>query len=173
MQSCVRTCAMGMLMMSAPIAAKSAAAQSSVSAPVDAGTEGAAVRAVIQAEIQGWQKYDANQVASLYTDDAIWQNPFGVRLHGRAALLKFLTDLMARPEFRAGQSTTPWKILDVRILSPTAATVWSDERIEGVIPAEGKAAIPLRHSYYLEALTKKDGVWKITDFIVMDIVHPK
>ncbi len=139
----------------------------------DEGSDEAAVRSVIETEIQGWQMYDPKQVADLYTDDAIWQNPFGVRLHGRAALLAFLTDLMNRPGFRAGKSTTPWKILDVRMLSPTTATVWSDERIEGVVPGNNAIAIPLRHSYYLEALTKRDGTWKITDFMVMDIVHPK
>ena len=63
---------------------------------------------------------------------------------------------MNRPGFRAGKSTTPWKILDVRILSPTSAAVWSDERIEGVVPGTNAAPIPLRHSYYLEALTKRD-----------------
>jgi hypothetical protein len=30
-----------------------------------------------------------------------------------------------------------------------------------------------RHSYYLEVLVKKDGVWKISDSLIMDIVHPK
>lgn len=133
----------------------------------------AAVRAVIGREIEGWQKYDPAQVASLYTEDAVWQNPFGVRLHGNTALLAFLTNLMNRPGYRAGKSTAPWTILDVRMLSATSATVWSDERIVGVVPGEGSAAIPLRHSYYLEALTKQGGVWKITDFMVMDLVHPK
>jgi hypothetical protein len=30
-----------------------------------------------------------------------------------------------------------------------------------------------RHSYYLEVLVKKDGVWKITDALIMDVIHLK
>jgi hypothetical protein len=33
--------------------------------------------------------------------------------------------------------------------------------------------MPPRHSYYLEVLVKQDGVWKISDAMVMDIIHPK
>jgi len=133
----------------------------------------AAIRNVLARENDGWQTFDAKLVAGSFTADAIWQNPFGVRLHGSAEIEKFLTELMARPGFRAGTSTTPAKILDVRMTSPTTATVWSDERITGLVNDMSGHPMEPRHSYYLDVLVKRDGVWKICDAIVMDVIHLK
>jgi uncharacterized protein (TIGR02246 family) len=131
----------------------------------------AQIRAVLAREVEGWAKFDPKEVVSTFTPDAIWQNPFGVRLHGTVEMEKFLTDLMSRPGYRAGKDTAPTRILDLRLTSPNTAAVWSDERIEGLVnDLSGKPMQP-RHSYYLEVLVKKDGVWKISDGIVMDIVH--
>jgi len=136
-------------------------------------TDEGAIRAVLARETEGWNKFDPKEVVSTYTEDAIWQNPFGVRIHGTAEMEKFLTDLLARPGFRAGQSTSPTKILDLRLTSPTTAAVWSDERIEGLVNDFSGHPMQARHSYYLKVLVKKDGVWKISDALIMDIVHPK
>jgi uncharacterized protein (TIGR02246 family) len=133
----------------------------------------AAIRAVLAREAEGWAKFDPKEVLSTFTEDVIWQNPFGVRLHGKAEIEKFLNDLLARPGFRAGKSTSPIKILDLRLTSSTTAAVWSDERIDGLVNDFSGNPMQPRHSYYLEVLVKKDGVWKISDAIVMDIVHPK
>ena len=133
----------------------------------------AAIRAVIARETEGWDKFDAKQVASVFTEDAIWQNPFGVRLHGKAQLEKFLTGLMAQPGYRAGKDTSPITILDLRLTSPTTASVWTDERIEGLVNDVSGNPMQPRHSYYLKVLVKKDGVWKISDGLIMDIIHLK
>jgi uncharacterized protein (TIGR02246 family) len=131
------------------------------------------VRAVLAQETEGWNQFDAKKVASTFTSDAIWQNPFGVRLHGAAEIEKFLTDLLARPGYRAGKDTAPTRILDVRITSPITAAVWSDEQIEGLVNDISGHPMAPRHSYYLKVLVKKDGVWKISDALIMDIVHLK
>jgi uncharacterized protein (TIGR02246 family) len=136
-------------------------------------TDEAAIRAVLAREMGGWDTFDPKLVVSTYTDDVIWQNPFGVRIHGKADLEKFLTDLLARPGYRAGKSTVPAKILDLRLTSPTTAVVWSDERIEGLVNDFSGHPMDPRHSYYLEVLVKKDREWKISDSLIMDIVHPK
>jgi uncharacterized protein (TIGR02246 family) len=136
-------------------------------------TDEAAIRAVLARENEGWDKFDPKQVVSTFTEDVIWQNPFGVRIHGRAEMEKFLTDLLARPGYRAGKSTSPITILDLRLTSPITAAVWSEERIEGLVNDYSGNPMPPRHSYYLEVLVKKEGVWKISDAMVMDIVHPK
>ena len=134
-------------------------------------SDDAAIRAVLARETDGWNKFDAGQVASTFTTDAIWQNPFGVRLHGQAEILKFLTDLLARPGYRAGTSTAPTKILDLRLTSPTTAAVWSDEKIEGLVNDNSGHPMQPRHSYYLKVLVKQAGEWKISDALIMDIVH--
>ena len=130
------------------------------------------VRAVVAREIEGWSKYDAKEVASVFTSDAIWQNPFGVRLRGSAQLQKFLTNLFQRPGYRSAKDTSAPKILDLRFPSADVAIVWSDESSAGQVDdATGKLMLP-RHSYYLEVLVKKDGSWKISDSIIMDLVAP-
>jgi uncharacterized protein (TIGR02246 family) len=130
------------------------------------------VRAVVASEIEGWSTYDAKKVASVFTSDCIWQNPFGVRLHGSAQLEKFLTSLFKRPGYRSAKDTSAPKILDLRFSSPNVAVVWSDESSQGQIDdATGKPMHP-RHSYYMEVLVKKDGSWKISDSIIMDLQAP-
>ena len=136
-------------------------------------TDEAAVRAVIARETEGWDKFDSKQVASVFTDDAVWQNPFGVRLHGRADIEKFLTNLMARPGYRSGTDTSVTKILDLRMTSPTTASVWSDEQSKGQVNDFSGHPMEPRHSYYLEVLVKKDGAWKISDCLIMDLIHLK
>jgi uncharacterized protein (TIGR02246 family) len=133
----------------------------------------AAVRAVVARETEGWDKFDPKEVASVFTEDVMWQNPFGVRIHGRADLEKFLTNLLARPGYRAGKDTAPTKILDLRMTSPTTAVVWSDEKSEGQTNDFSGNPMQPRHSYYLEVLVKKDGAWLISDAMVMDIIHLK
>jgi uncharacterized protein (TIGR02246 family) len=130
------------------------------------------VRAVVAREVEGWAKYDAKEAASVFTSDAIWQNPFGVRLRGSAQLEEFLTNLFQRPGYRAAKDTSQPKILDLRFLSSSVAVVWSDESSAGQIDDEtGKPMLP-RHSYYLEVLVKRDGSWKISDSIIMDQLPP-
>jgi uncharacterized protein (TIGR02246 family) len=136
-------------------------------------SEETAIRNVLARETDGWNKFNAKPVAATFTEDAIWQNPFGVRLHGKKEIEKFLTDLLARPRYRAGKSTTPTTILDLRLTSPTTAVVWSDERIEGVVNDFSGNTMPPRHSHYLEVLVKKDGDWKVSDSLIMDVIHPR
>jgi uncharacterized protein (TIGR02246 family) len=136
-------------------------------------SDDAAIRAVLARETEGWDKFDAKEVASVFTADAIWQNHFGVRLHGRVETEKFLTDLLARPGYRAGKSSAPTEILELRLTSPTTAAVWSDEQIEGLVNDFSGHPMQPRHSYYLKVLVKHNGTWKISDALNMDIIHLK
>ncbi len=133
-----------------------------------------AVRSVAAQETAAWKAFDPAKVAALYTPDAIWQNPFGVRFHSSADLQNFLVRLFNRPGYRAAKDTSEAKIIDLRFPSPDVAVVWSDESSEGQIDdATGKPMLP-RHSYYMEVMVKKNGAWKISDCIIMDeIPRPK
>lgn len=57
--------------------------------------------------------------------------------------------------------------------SPTTAVVWSDESSEGQVNDNSGHPMEPRHSYYLEVLVKRDGEWKITDSLIMDLIHLK
>lgn len=53
------------------------------------GGDEAAIRAVVQRENDGYDEHDAAKVVSCFSDDMIWQNPFGVRIKSKAMLQKF------------------------------------------------------------------------------------
>jgi uncharacterized protein (TIGR02246 family) len=127
-----------------------------------------AVRSVWAQETDAWTRHDAKAIVSLYTSDAIWQNPFGVRIHGSANLEKFLNRLFQLPGYLAGKDTDAAKITDLRFPAPTVAVVWSEESSEGQVDdSTGKPMHP-RHSYYLEVLIKTDAGWKISECLIMD-----
>ncbi len=130
-----------------------------------------AVRRTVERELAAWDRYDAHGVVSFYTRNTVWQNPFGVRLYGSENLEKFLTRLFSRATFRDTKIVVPVKITDVRMLSPTVATVWSEETIDlRVDPATGKS-IRNRHSHYMEVLVKVGADWKVSQSMIMDEIQ--
>ena len=142
----------------------SSAAAWSQAPSTDEGT----VRAVIVRELDGWAKFDAKQVASCHAENVTWQNPFGVRIHSRAQLEKFLTNLFQRPGYRSAKDTSAPKITDIHILSPTTAVVWTEEKSEGQIDDSTHKPMAPRYSHYMEVLVKQDGGWLISDSMIMD-----
>src|SRR5580693_4754265 len=93
----------------------------------------AGVNALVARNIEGWAKYDADEVAGTYADDATWQNPFGVRLQGPQEIKAFLLRLFARPGFRSGKDSSAPKIQSIRMLGTDVAVVWSEESSIGQI----------------------------------------
>jgi len=127
----------------------------------------AEIRAVMNRVEDGYDKYDAKQVASAYTADAIWQNPFGVRLHGRDQIEKFLTRLFQRPGYRSGKNTDKLT-MEIRFATPDVAVAWSEESSAGQIDDSTGKPIGPRKSHYMEVLVRKPGGWFITDDMIMD-----
>ena len=136
--------------------------------PSNTTRDEADVRAVVNNELAGWAKFDAKQIASCHAEDVTWQNPFGVRIHSRAKLETFLTNLFQRPGYRSAEDTSAPKITDIHILSPTTAAVWSEEKSQGQIDDATHKPMAPRYSHYLEVLVKKNGTWLITDSMIMD-----
>ena len=124
------------------------------------------VRAVVARNIDGWSKFDADEIAGTYAPDATWQNPFGVRLQGPKQLRAFLIHLFARPGFRAAKDTSAPAVQSVRMLGPDAAVVWSEESSTGQI--ENGKPLGDRHSHYLQVLHRTAAGWLITDDMIMD-----
>jgi uncharacterized protein (TIGR02246 family) len=134
--------------------------------PARAAGPEADVRAVIGRVTEGFATYNAAEVASCYTDNAVWQNPFGVRLKGAGQIKKFLTVLFQRPGYRSGRDTSAPVIQNVRMLGPDVAVVWSEEMSSGQV--ENGKPIGDRHSHYLEVLHRTAKGWLITDDMIMD-----
>jgi uncharacterized protein (TIGR02246 family) len=129
-------------------------------------SEEAAVLAAVTKNIDAWASYDADKVANSYAPDVTWQNPFGVRIHGRAELKSFLTNLFARPGFRSGKDTSAPAVQDVRLTGPDAAIVWSEESSIG--QTQNGKPIGARHSHYLQVFHRTQSGWLITDEMIMD-----
>jgi uncharacterized protein (TIGR02246 family) len=141
-----------------------------IGAAYAAGTEDE-VRATIARNIDGWSKYDADEIAGTYAPDATWQNPFGVRLQGPQQIKSFLVRLFARPGYLAAKDTSPPAVQAVRMLGPDAAVVWSEESSTGQI--ENGKPLGDRHSHYLQVLHRTAAGWLITDDMIMDERTPQ
>jgi uncharacterized protein (TIGR02246 family) len=139
---------------------------SNVSIAATASTPEDEVRAVVARVIEGFATYDAAKVAGCYTDDAVWQNPFGVRLRGSEQIQAFLTRLFDRPGYRSANDTEAPRIQSVRLLGPDVAVVWSEETSNGQI--ENGKPLGERRSHYLEVLRRTAKGWLITDDMIMD-----
>ena len=124
------------------------------------------VRAAFARNADGWSKFDADQIASTYATDAIWQNPFGVRLEGPNQIKAFLVRLFARPGYRSGKNTNPVKIQKIRFLGSDVAVVWSEESSTGQI--ENGKPLGDRHSHYLQVFHRTTSGWMIADDMIMD-----
>ncbi len=144
------------------------AAAMSCYAPLAAHADAQAdVRAVVQRVEDGYNAYDAKQVASAYTPDALWQNPFGVRLHGNGEIEKFLIRLFNRPGYRSGKNTSKLSV-EIHFVSPTVAVAWSEESSAGQIDDSTGKPIGPRKTHYMEVLVRKPAGWFITDDMIMD-----
>lgn len=132
----------------------------------DRADQRADIRAVLNTEISLFNTYDATLSPKVYAPDVVWQNPFGVRLVGEPALRKFLVTLFSRPGYRSGKDISAPKITDIRMAAPDVAVVWSEETSQGQV--ENGKPIGLRKSHYLEVLRRRDGIWRVTDEMIMD-----
>ena len=125
------------------------------------------IRAIVNRIEDGFDKYDAKEIAGAYTADAIWQNPFGVRLRGRDQIEKFLTKLFQRPGYRSGKNTSKLT-MEIHFVAPDVAVAWSEEASAGEIDDSTGKPIGPRKSHYMEVFVRKPGGWFITDDMIMD-----
>jgi uncharacterized protein (TIGR02246 family) len=125
------------------------------------------ILAVLNTEAKGYEVYDAKMASGMFTEDAVWINPFGVQLVGRKKLEHFLTKLFNLPGFRAGKDTSKVSF-DVQLIDPNVAVSYgyleSDDQIDDTT---GKKIGP-RRSHYLNVLKRQDGKWMIVSEMIMD-----
>jgi uncharacterized protein (TIGR02246 family) len=124
-----------------------------------------AVRAIVLHWQEGWSKFDASALAGDYADDADWQNAFGVRLKGRAAILAFMTAMYKRPNVQ-GRRTT-WDEPKIRFLRPDVAVAYRDYQTIGHKAIDG-SEMPQRKTHSTWFLTKDGGRWRIASQIISD-----
>ena len=125
-----------------------------------------AVTSVVERNIAAFRDFDAGRVSGTYADDADWTNAFGVRRRGRADIREFLTNLFARPQFRARAQSGPSE-MSVRFAGPDVAIVQTFAEIVGQ-RGPNNEELPPRKLHRLMVLTKNAGEWLIVSELVMD-----
>ncbi|MDQ6786298.1 MAG: SgcJ/EcaC family oxidoreductase [Acidobacteriota bacterium] len=128
----------------------------------------AAIQKVVAYAWNGWSKGEPDQAVTEYTNDAYWLNAFGIEKHGKAEIKTFLTDILARPGFRAGRSQIPTHIVLIRFIRPDVASVQTYSESIGQIDKNGKP-VGQRKPYIFRIMTKLKGKWLTESFRVMDV----
>jgi uncharacterized protein (TIGR02246 family) len=132
-----------------------------------AATDEAGVRAAVMQRIQGQRTRDAALSASVFAEDAVWINAFGVRRVGRAAIEKFLAGLYADPGYVQAQLVDPPQINEVMFVRPDVAVVRTFTRIQGQRLSSG-TVIAERRTHNTMTLTRERDGWKVRYEIVTD-----
>lgn len=127
--------------------------------------EVAAIRSVVEHWRQTWDGFDASPLKNDYADDADWLNAFGIRLHGRAEILKFMADVVQRPTVKARH--TVWEEPRIRLVRADVALATRDYRTVGHKTPDGKE-MPERHTHSTWLLIKNASHWQIVNQVISD-----
>jgi uncharacterized protein (TIGR02246 family) len=157
----------GALAVALAIASASSARGQTSSARKSADSDEAAVRAAVMQRVQGQRARDAVLSASVFADDAVWINAFGVRRVGRAAIEKFLADLYADPGYAQAQLVDPPQIEEIMFVRPDVAVVRTFHRTQGQRLSNG-TVIAERRTHNTMTVTRERAGWKVRYEIVTD-----
>jgi uncharacterized protein (TIGR02246 family) len=127
----------------------------------------AGVRAAVMKRIEGQRTRDAALGASVFADDAVWINAFGVRVVGRTAIEKFLAGLYADSGFAEAQMVVLPHIEEIVFVRPDVAVARTFVRLEGQRLASG-TVIADRRVHNTMTVTREPGGWKVRYEIVTD-----
>ncbi|WP_182347148.1 SgcJ/EcaC family oxidoreductase [Tomitella gaofuii] len=133
----------------------------------DTDEDAAAIEKTLTTLLMAFATNNADDIDTVYTDDAEWTNAFGHRLKGRRQIADYLAELFADPRFTAG-SATGMPEITVQELADTVVAVWVRADITGQETADG-GQLGLRHNHSLKVLTKcDDGRWLVCSDLYMD-----
>lgn len=123
-------------------------------------TEEEAVKAVIVAMTEAFNRHDAKAWTRLATSDAQLVTVRGEFMNGVAEIEKGLSAL-----FQTRNRNASLKILDVkvRLIRPDVAMAHVTNELSGVIGPDGQR-FPAQQEFSLRVFVKDQGVWRISAF---------
>ena len=123
-------------------------------------TEEEAVKAVIAAMTEAFNRHDAKAWTRLATPDAQLVTVRGESMNGVAEIEKGLSGL-----FETRNRNASLKILDikVRLIRPDVAMAHVTNELSGVIGPDGQK-LPAHQEFSLRVFVKDQGVWRISAF---------
>lgn len=127
---------------------------------LESGGEEAAVKAVITAITEAFNRRDAKAWTRLATPDAHLVTVRGESMNGVAEIEKGLTAL-----FQGRNRNASLEILDVqvRLIRPDVALAHVTNELSGVVSADGQT-LPPHREHSLRVFVKDQGVWRIRAF---------
>ncbi|WP_274426860.1 YybH family protein [Chelativorans sp. YIM 93263] len=137
-----------------------------------------AIEKVLRTLLKGFAERDAEVLRDVYVEDADWTNAFGRTLSGREAIVDYLKELFADPNFAQGEIVAEPEI-SVRPVGEDTVAVKTYTQVKGQGTVEG-GTLPVRHNHSLKLLARQpDESWKVVSEIYMDArqevthVHPE
>lgn len=128
------------------------------SAPKEA--DSAAIKMLLSKFSDGFNSHNAAAVGALFAEDADFTNLRGASLRGREKIQANLATLFKGVLKDAKRTDSP---RDIRLLTPTLASVDFDDTIEGVPAPDGKPSPP-RKGLMSWIVAKQGGAWRILIF---------
>ena len=127
----------------------------------------AAIKKAFAKSRESVEKRDANLRASLYTENAVFYNAFGVEREGREAIREFWKYIFASGTFN--QSTFKITSEKIRFLSKEIAVVDIFEELTGQRAPETGRELPARFVHLTFIMTKKGKEWSFAYYRAGDI----
>lgn len=153
----IRRTSVGLLLLALAVPALHA---QSAPKPADA----AAIKMLLSKFSDGFNSHDAAAVGVLFAADADFTNLRGASLRGRDKIQANLVTLFKGVLKDAKRTDSP---RDIRLLTPTLASVDFDDAIEGTLAPDGKPNPP-RKGLMSWIVAKQGGTWQILIFHEQD-----
>jgi uncharacterized protein (TIGR02246 family) len=126
-----------------------------------------AIKRIVDGLSESFQKRDAKLRASLFTEDGIFINAFGVQREGRASIEQFWKDLFATGTF----NQTEIKITEMKIkfLTPDVVIVDRFEEATGQRGVETKRLLPPRRIHLTLIIKRTGDKWLMAYYSAADL----
>jgi uncharacterized protein (TIGR02246 family) len=135
--------------------------------PRDSARDEDAIKRVIEDLNESFQKRDAKLRASLFTEDGIFINAFGVQRECRASIEQFWKDLFATGTFN--QTEVKIAEMKIRFLNPDVAIVDRFEEATGQRGIETKRLLPPRRIHLTLIMKRTGDKWLMAYYSAADL----
>jgi uncharacterized protein (TIGR02246 family) len=133
----------------------------------DTAKDEEAIKKVVDGINQSFERRDAKLRASLFTEDGVFINAFGVQREGRAAIEQFWKELFATGTFN--QTEVKITEMKVRFLTPDVAVVDRFEEATGQRGTETKRLLPPRRIHLTLVMRRAGEGWLMVYYSAADL----
>ena len=119
-----------------------------------------AIRNVVVAMTEGFNRHDAKAAAQMYEPDARFVTVRGEVMNGQPAIEKGLASILGTRAKNSSQRTLD---VAVKLLRPDIALVHVTNELSGLVAPDGQT-LPSHQEISLRVFVKESGVWRVAAF---------